>query len=121
MIYLISPKEEIGLRIEAIQLAENLKNYWSNINIRTFDNPERVNLLEWEILMHNHILEGRLPQDGKSVNLDGYVEDCAKFALWLRSQIDDKYQLFFYDQAYSADVELRRDTTEEKIIKHFIS
>ena len=52
--------------------------------------------------------------------LEGDVRDCAKFALLIRSMIDHKYPLLFYDEAYSADVALSSETTAHDIIKRFM-
>jgi hypothetical protein len=36
-----------------------------------------------------------------------------------RSLIDPKYPLFFYDEGYSADIELQQKTTQEQIVNLF--
>jgi hypothetical protein len=41
--------------------------------------------------------------------------------LQLRSLIDPKYPLFFYDEGYSADIELNQKTTQEQIVNLFVS
>jgi hypothetical protein len=42
-------------------------------------------------------------------------------SLQLRSLIDPKYPLFFYDEGYSADIELHQKTTQEQIVNLFVS
>ncbi|NER24953.1 MAG: hypothetical protein F6J96_30480 [Symploca sp. SIO1C2] len=75
--------------------------------------------LEWIIPIENRNLEGALERTGQAVVLDGDVSDCANFSLWLRSLISKKYPLFFYDEGYSADIELHQDTTQEQIVELF--
>jgi hypothetical protein len=36
-------------------------------------------------------------------------------------KLDPKYPLFFYDEGYSADIELHQKTTEEQIVNLFAS
>ena len=121
MNYFISPPEPTDLKIEPAELINALKAEWSNIDIQTLDNPERAYSLSFRIPLTNGILEGSLERTGQSVVLDGDVRDCAKFALWLRLQFDSKHKLLFYDEAYSADVELGSETTADDIIKCFMS
>ncbi len=121
MNYLISPLEETDFKIEQAQLINALKAEWSNIDIQTIVNPERAYSLSFRIPLTNDILEGRLERAGQCVVLEGDVRDCAQFALWLRSQLDSKHKLLFYDEAYSADVELGSETTAHEIIKCFMS
>lgn len=121
MNYLISPPEETDLKIEPAQLINALKAEWSNIDIQTLDNPSLAYSLSFRIPLTNGILEGSLERTGQCVVLEGDVRDCAKFALWLRLQLDSKHKLLFYDEAYSADVELGSETTVHDIIKCFMS
>ena len=121
MNYLISPPEKTDLKIESAQLINALKAEWSNIDIQTLDNPERAYSLSFRIPLTNGFLEGSLELTGQCVVLEGDIRDCAKFALWLRLQLDSKHKLLFYDEAYSADIELSSETTEHEIIKRFMS
>jgi hypothetical protein len=36
-------------------------------------------------------------------------------------KLDPKYPLFFYDEGYSADIELQQKTTQEQIVNLFAS
>lgn len=119
MKYLISPPEKSDLIIEPTQISEVLKSDWHQVKIQTILNPDRHYLLEWEITIDDRILEGMFTPEGPVFSLDGDIQDCAKFALWLRTKIDNKYPLFFYDQGYSADIELRLNTTIKEIIEQF--
>jgi len=120
MNYFISPPEKTNLKIDSAQLINRLKAEWPNIDIQHLDNPERAYSLSFRISIKNSILEGSLERTGQSVVLDGDVRNCAQFAIWLRSLVDRKYKLLFYDEAYSAEVELGSETREHDIIKRFL-
>lgn len=121
MTYLISPPEETNLSINSEQFITNLKQRWQTVKIRKINNPDRAYSLEWIIPMEQGNLEGLLERTGQCVSLEGHILDCAKFALWFRSQIDSQYKLVFYDEGYSADIELYKDTTQAEIVQPFIS
>lgn len=121
MNYFVSPPTTTDLRIDPTQLATHLKSQWREVEIHPIKNPQRKYSLEWSIPMESRNLEGALEKTGQAVILDGDVSDCAKFSLWLRSLIDPKYPLFFYDEGYSADIELHQKTTQEQIVNLFVS
>ncbi|OQW91956.1 MAG: hypothetical protein BWK78_03075 [Thiotrichaceae bacterium IS1] len=119
MNYLISTAEPTIMNIELVPFVKQLQVQWQPVEIRPIDHPQRAYSLEWIILQNQFRLEGRLERNGQSVVLDGQLPDCAQFALWLRTLIDPQYKLFFYDQGYSADIELREGTTATEIINRF--
>ena len=121
MNYFVSPAAKTDLIIDPTQLATHLKSQWHEVEIRPIKNPQREYSLEWIIPMEGGNLEGSLEKTGQAVILDGDVSDCARFSLWLRSLIDPKYPLFFYDEGYSSDIELHQKTTEEQIVELFAS
>ncbi len=119
MNYLISTPKPTDLIIELTPFTHHLKAKWQTIDIQTISDPERVYQLKWISQMENGNLEGMLQRTGQCIALDGDVRDCAKFALWFRSLVERQYPLFFYDQAYFADISLREDTVENDIVKLF--
>ncbi len=130
MNYFVSPAAKSDLIIDPTQLATHLKSQWREVEICPIKNPQREYSLEWIIPMEGGNLEGSLEKTGQAVILDGDVSDCARFSLWLRSAlrssaslslIDPKYPLFFYDEGYSADIELHQKTTQEQIVNLFVS
>jgi hypothetical protein len=121
MNYFVSPAAKTDLIIDPTQLATHLKSQWREVEIHPIENPQRAYSLEWIIPMESRNLEGALEKTGQAVILDGDVSDCARFSLWLRSLIDPKYPLFFYDEGYSADIELHQKTTQEQIVNLFAS
>ena len=121
MNYFVSPATKTDLIIDPTQLATHLKSQWDKVEIHPIKNPQREYSLEWIIPMEGRNLEGALEKTGQAVILNGDVSDCARFSLWLRSLIDSKYPLFFYDEGYSADIELHQRTTQEQIVNLFFS
>ena len=121
MNYFVSPAAKTDLIIDSTQLATHLKSQWREVEIRPMKNSQREYSLEWIIPMEGGDLEGALEKTGEAIILNGDVSDCAKFSLWLRSLIDPKYPLFFYDEGYSADIELHQKTTQEQIVNLFVS
>jgi hypothetical protein len=120
MNYLISTPKPTDLIIEPTAFTHHLKAKWQAIDIHSITDPERVYQLKWISQMENGNLEGMLQRTGQGIALDGDIRDCAKFALWFRSLVGSQYPLFFYDQAYSADIELREGTLENDIVKCFM-
>jgi hypothetical protein len=53
--------------------------------------------------------------------LDGYLEDCAKFAVWFRYLVPQTQKLLFYDQGYNSHIELTEETTESEIMQPFLA
>jgi hypothetical protein len=52
--------------------------------------------------------------------MDGHVVDAAEFARWARQQIPERYRLYFYNEAYTADVPLMATTPVEELVKPFL-
>ena len=119
MNYFISPPEATDLKIDAREFFNKISKYWSLNNIEAIANPQRYHSLEWEILREHRLLIGSLNRTGQVIFLDGDIRDVAKFAIWTRKQIDNKYKLIFYDEGYSSDIELDRNTSEAEIVNAF--
>lgn len=123
MEYLITPPEKTNWQINKSKFFDNFLKQWLNIKIKRITNPDNYYSLEGfiEVLDSGKILEVALHRDRQGVSLDGYLEDCAKFAVWFRSQVPQAQKLVFYDQGYNAHIELQETTTESEIMKSFTS
>ena len=119
MNYFISPPEATDLKIDYKKFSSQISKQWSLNEINTIDNPQRYHSLEWEILIEDRLLIGSLDRTGQVIVLDGEISDVAKFAIWTRKQISNKYKLIFYDEGYAANIELRQDTSEAEIVNAF--
>lgn len=122
MEYLITPPEETDWKINDSDFIDNLLKQWPDTEIQKVTNPDSYYVIEWftKVSGLGQRLDGALHQDRQGVSLDGYLEDCAKFAIWLRSQVPKTQKLVFYDQGYNSHVELQEETTEAEIIKAFV-
>ena len=120
MKYLISPQEKTSLNINLEEFSEKLKFQWTVEQIQEIDNNERIYLLEWEILIEERTLQGMVSRNKQTIALDGDLKDCVNFAIWFCSQVETQYKLYFYDQEYSGNVGLKKETTREEIEKFFL-
>lgn len=122
MEYLITPAEETDWHINESDLINHLFEKWSNVQIKEITNPDDFYSLEGLIKLDaDKTLEFALHQDKQGVSLDGYLKDCAFFAVWLRVLVPPHQKLLFYDQGYNAHIELNESTTELDIINSFTS
>lgn len=121
MEYLITPPKQTNWHINESNLMNHLFKKWLNIQIKEMTNPDDFYLFKGLIkLSSDKTLEFALHRDRQGVSLDGYIEDCAFFAVWLRSIVPQNQKLVFYDQGYNAHIELNQSTTELDIINSFI-
>lgn len=96
-----------------------MEKQWSGIKIRFVTNLNDYYSLEWtlQVPTTGQRLDGALHRDGQGISLDGYIQDCAIFAVWFRSLVPQTQKLVFYDQAYNFHVELQAQTTDAEIIQ----
>ncbi|GAA6619688.1 hypothetical protein [Scytonema sp. NUACC26] len=121
MEYLITPPAETDWQINQSDFADCLMKKWSHIQLKQITNSDDYYCLEGSIsVAGDGLLEVALHRDRQGVSLDGYLEDCAFFAVWLRSLVPQNQELVFYDQGYNVHIELKQNTTESEIINSFI-
>jgi len=120
MSYFISPREQTDLRVDPTELAEAIQTRWQGADVRFATNPASNHALEWVVTIANRSLEGSLDKTEQVVHLAGDVEDCAQFAIWYRTLVPARYALAFYDEGYSADVELADGTNELQLKEPFL-
>lgn len=123
MEYLITPPEDTDWKINLSDFAKNLLNQWPDVEIRQVTDSDDFYVLEWSIKVSGlgQRLDGALHRDGQGISLDGYLEDCARFALWFRSLVLSRQKLIFYDQGYNYNLALQQETTESEIMAAFCS
>ena len=110
MNYFVKPPEETNWRIAPGTFLADLMARWPTAKVQNLPNSETYSHF-WAVQMSHDVLEGRFFRDGEGVALDGDIRDCADFALWFRSLVPPEQELWFYDQAYSAHVNLKPGTT----------
>lgn len=123
MEYLITPPEETNWKISHSYFVNNLLRQWPNVHIQEVTKQDDYYQLEWFTKVPGQALrlDGALHRDGRGVSLDGYLEDCAKFAIWFRSLVPKRQKLVFYDQGYNYHIELTEEITESDILLAFVS
>ena len=119
--YFISPPGESDLKIDADQFVDYLRTQWAAVEVRTIESAESYQLLEWTAPMEHGIVVGSLDRTGQVVDLDGDVRDCARFAIAFRAWVPTEYKLIFYDEGYSADVELGTETSKAQLVEPFLA
>jgi hypothetical protein len=120
MSYFVSPRQQTDLRVDAAELAKGIQARWQGVDVRFPANPASNHALEWVLAVADRRLEGSLDKAGQVVHLVGDVEDCARFATWYRTLVPARYGLAFYDEGYSADVELADGTNELQLTEPFL-
>lgn len=118
MSYFISPPDERSFAFDIDEFCDRLSD-WEGINIRQSDKPGDLNAVEWDLELRVGDVYGALDSTGQIVHLDGFLGDCALFALWLRTIVPKQVELLFYDEAYSADVALLSITREADLVRAF--
>ncbi|MCP2728332.1 hypothetical protein [Limnofasciculus baicalensis] len=123
MEYLITPPEPTNWQINESDFSQQIQKKWSNIQISPTTNPDSYYAIECTIKVPGigERLDVALHRDGQGISLDGYLEDCARFAIWFRSLVPPTQQLVFYDREYNSHIELRAETTESDIIQPFLA
>src|SRR5262245_6902430 len=120
MSYFISPPTATTWNISEKDFATALRTRWPDADIRAVSIPQSNHTLEWRIQLGDKQLEGSCDRTGQVIHLDGDIFNSAQFALWFRSIVPRQQPLVFYDEGYSADVNLTNDTTAEQITEPFM-
>lgn len=115
MSYFVSPPDEVSWSFDVDVFREHLAD-WKGIEIRQPAVGD-IHSLEWNLAVRHGDVFGALDQTGQIVHLDGFLGDCALFALWLRGLVPEKVELLFYDETYSADCALLSITREADVLR----
>ena len=71
--------------------------------------------------MTRTLLVGEVDRNGTSLVLDGDLHDCAEVAAWFREIVPDVQPLIFFDEGYTAQVDLHRGMTPDEIAAPFLA
>lgn len=121
MSYFISPVEETDWKLDSSALATAIQQHWPEAEVESVSDDSSNHQLEWSIKFQDHRLEGSLDRSGQAVHLDGDIDDCAAFAVWLRSEVSDAQSLVMYDESYSVDIALEPQMDQATIVEVFTS
>lgn len=119
MSYFVSPRKETDWRIPAASFAERVAADWPGSEVGTVDSPESNRSVEWVTTIDGLRIDGSLDKAGQAGHLDGDIDACAQFALWVRSQVPPDQELIFYDEAFSVDVPISSSSTAEELADAF--
>ena len=111
----ISPVAETDWTVDAGELVAEIKSRFPEAIVT--ERTTGAHSLEWKLA---DSVEGSLDLSGNTVVLDGNILDCARFAVWYRRLVPVSQLLVFYDESYSADLELELATTVEELITPFV-
>ena len=117
----ISPPRETDWRLDTDEVASAVKQAWPSVALELVQNPQSSNALVFSMEQEGRSLVGSFARDGQTVHLDGEVMDCAHFALWFRARLAELEPLIFYDEAFSTDVVLAKDTTVHELVQPFLA
>ncbi|HEY1274904.1 MAG TPA: hypothetical protein VGF25_08330 [Thermoleophilaceae bacterium] len=117
--FLISPPSETEWRMGEDDFEQRLRSRWPDADVRRHDDPERTYGLEFTLRDDGPPVIGGLEREGWTVFVEGEPEQAARIARWFRDQVPPEQPLLFYDQEYSAQVELGADTQVEELAAPF--
>ena len=120
--YFVSPPQRSGWSLRAADLRERLLRRYPGAEARAPDSDADAHQLHWTIPSASGTpLDGSLQASGQALHLDGDVDDAAEFAVWFRSLVPARQPLLFYDEGYSADVEITPDSRPEDLAAPFLA
>jgi hypothetical protein len=94
---------------------------WPDARIRLLAAREyEPNALEWEVQMTHNLLVGKFAREGTYIVLDGDIHDCAEVAVWFREIVPDVQPLIFFDEGYTAQVDLHRGMNPAEVAAPFL-
>ena len=119
MSYVISPPQETKWRFDNDVFIELVNRHWPDAEVQSRRMVQEAYAHGWVIGAGDDRVEGKLHRDGRSILLDGSIERCAAFAIWVRVFVPSEQELLFYDDEFSAEVRIEPDTTEEDLARAF--
>ena len=120
MSYFVSSPDEASWEYDIDAFRTRL-NDWPGVTVRDTQaqDPHYLNVIEFVVQGRTGDIFGALDSTQQIVLLDGFLGDCALFALWLRTWVPPRVELLFYDEEYSADVALVAFTNESDVVRAF--
>jgi len=122
LFYLIAPPERSGWHLKRSAFARAIEAELPQARFSRPDPLSSTRSIVWDIpdpQGGSRWLEGSLDQAGEAVYLRGDAGLAAAFATWLRKIVDSSQPLTFCDEALTALVELRPDTSVDDIVQAF--
>jgi hypothetical protein len=118
--YFVSPPTEpAGWSLPAGEFERQLRAHWPDASIELRDNG--IYELEWEVPMTHNLLVGKLDRDRTYIVLRGDVRDCAEVAVWFREIVSNVQPLIFFNEGYTAQIDLHRGMKPEEVAGPFLA
>ncbi len=116
MAYIVSPLEEIDLRIDVNEFMDRLKTDWPGVQIQAAGSSDDPFVLHWRLTIQEHRQLGSLHPDLQSISIEDFPPGATRFALWYRNFVPSQHRLFLYDEGFNEHVELTGNSTETQIL-----
>ena len=120
MNFFVSPAERINTPlVTPADFQREVLASWPSARFEPLASPESPYAFDWQIDMAGGTVSGAYAKQGDTIVMEGDVFDCARIALWYRRLVPPRQLLIFYDEIYSASIELRAETPAEEIMRAF--
>lgn len=103
--------------ISKADLETKLRERWAAIPISDVTTGDAY-VLKWE---GPEIYEGRLAAAGDAIVMEGEIDACARVAVWFRGLVPATHTMQFFDEGYSASVDIRPGMTAEDLAAHYLA
>lgn len=117
----VSPPSETDWKIPPDLFISKLRERYPGVVVEDRSARPDGPSVQWEQQLSNGWVTGSLDRELNTFVIDGDIRDCAAVALWLRTLVPSEQELVFYDEAYSADGELRAGTTAGNLTAAFLT
>lgn len=117
MDYFVMPPDKATWSISPEDFKRALERAWPGATAKIVSHFGTS--VEYEVPMRHYVLSGRLNDAGQVFTFEKGIQDCAAFAVWIRTLVPPEHPLIFCDEGYSHDVALRPETTPEDILRAF--
>ena len=114
----ISPPSKTNWGFDIDRLLDDLSSAQAPLVLRDLRDKPAGNILEWSE-SEEGAAEVYILRDGQTVVVDGPIEECARWAVWLRARTPVRQALVYYDEGYSADGVLSASTAAADIVALF--
>lgn len=117
--FLISIPGERNWQIGEDDFEQRLRSRFPDVEVQRRDDEDDVYPVSATIESDGPPVIVGLQRNGSTLSIDGDLDQAGTIARWYRDQVPGEQPLVFYDQEYTADVELRPDTTAEELTAPF--